>query len=687
MCLLVTEGKEEKNLKESMAAKEYTNKKLVTHPDVVDSLCESPRLVPTEFNPKCVQTFIKTSAENQPTEMGKPNDVVRVSRRQKPKKLVNFVNKIFLTIAQQPMASQKRSTQQQPASSIDLRNFFLPITNGTTASRQLRQPSTKQSLQPSIIPAVSKEDVSDRLKVPTLWEILEDTRTSTVLKAYAVRNNVAVWKDKFVAKTLSPVYETAIMSAINDPECVSKLVNGIEVRSKCPVAFVPEFDSHNEPYDPLFAAKLRERFSVACKMEELNESSSLISESIVQKSVTELINFCDAPSQDFIPFYDEIESKYEKVNTSHGTSKLFDFSSPVAPKRAPLKSSTPLTSRKAVNRSMGSIKNSPLARAFERCKSMNESKAKPMRVKREPKVTTLTEALAFLGLNDVMDIFSDSTDDIKMDRHSAESLESNREKIEMPSTSHVNRSSQGYTVSQILQIVNSGQQNFDEGGASVMNDSATMNRSVAKEIYVGTIEDIFGSDDESVIDNTLPVDKPSAIKDGEYEEEDVIASSQPVISEIKLPSKVLSSTENQIPLNYAKEPSNCDDMFASFSTTNSPIPSHSNEVRPNVNDSHAPLINNTKSPSPSPSLLITVERSPSLFRSQSSVSRLKALTLKSNSERLVSNSLPNRPPTFSGRSLDVQFNNNRNRRQELSSTAEPNDKFSQIGELITLIFI
>lgn len=63
MCLLVTEGKEHSNLKDSLTAREHTNKKLATHSDVIDSLCQSPRLVPTEFNPKCVETFIRTSAE------------------------------------------------------------------------------------------------------------------------------------------------------------------------------------------------------------------------------------------------------------------------------------------------------------------------------------------------------------------------------------------------------------------------------------------------------------------------------------------------------------------------------------------------------------------------------------------------------------------------------------------------
>lgn len=83
MCLLVTEGKEHNNLKESMTAKEYTNKKLVTHSDVVDSLCQSPRLIPSEFNPKCVETFIQTSgaADVPSKDNDRHEEDVRVSVR------------------------------------------------------------------------------------------------------------------------------------------------------------------------------------------------------------------------------------------------------------------------------------------------------------------------------------------------------------------------------------------------------------------------------------------------------------------------------------------------------------------------------------------------------------------------------------------------------------------------------
>lgn len=73
MILLVTEGKEQQNLKDSMTAKDCTNK--VMHSDVTDSLCSSPRLVPSEFNPKCVETFIQTGAEVKSYECDNDRDI------------------------------------------------------------------------------------------------------------------------------------------------------------------------------------------------------------------------------------------------------------------------------------------------------------------------------------------------------------------------------------------------------------------------------------------------------------------------------------------------------------------------------------------------------------------------------------------------------------------------------------
>lgn len=559
---------------------------------------------------------------------------------------------------------------------------------------------TKPTIQAARISTESKETITDRLKVPTFWEIVEDERTSSALKAFAIKRNVSAWKEKFAAKTLSPVYESAVLSSLNDPACISKLMNGRQFISRT-MPSISEFNSRNEPHDPTYSAKLIERFIHVRKMQNLNDKSDISSAQEITPQTNDISLMDDLSgetSQAFIPFYDEIESKYEEVKDS--VPKMFvDLKSPVQLKRTPLKSSTPFTSKKTANKSVGSIKDSPLVRAFEKCKSLNETK-------RKRKTLTLAEALAFLGLNDAMDIFADSLEDtiVEADCEATEEClaASNHDttivnkRTEIASTTSVlnHQASQEYTVSQILKIVNVSSKNLDRE-TSKNNNSSVKDKSFGKEIYIGSIDEIFGSNDNIEIDNKVPSEKQSA-----SEEEDVIASSQPVISEIKLPSKHLSITENKRTSNHPEFPSSGEDMFSSFSKINSPIASHSNNL-----PSHVPSIHPTtdvdhnvvsnmpfgatlpkastdcKSSPSKNSTLQTVDRSPSVFRRKINLTRLKALSLKFNSERLPSNNVQCKSPLFfSCNNLDVKYGQQNDDLQS-KLNGEPSDNGSQIGEL------
>lgn len=58
--MLVTEGKEHQMLKEILATKDGINQRIGKSSEVNSVLCkESPRLVPPEFNPQCIETFIE----------------------------------------------------------------------------------------------------------------------------------------------------------------------------------------------------------------------------------------------------------------------------------------------------------------------------------------------------------------------------------------------------------------------------------------------------------------------------------------------------------------------------------------------------------------------------------------------------------------------------------------------------
>lgn len=578
-----------------------------------------------------------------------------------------------------------------PPSTSDLRNFFQPIATGSTIHDTKWKDLTKELVQSFRASTESKENIDERLKVPTFWDVIADERTSSALKSFAIKRNVSAWKEKFTSKTLSPVYESVIlntMNTMNDSACIPKLMNSRQY-NRGAIFSISELENRNEPFDPSYSVKLFERFVQVRKQQQLNvtpeaDSSSELSS---QTNHTSLMDNVE-PSQVFIPFYDEIESKYD-VNHSNET-KHFGSNSPVTLKRTPMKSSTPLTSKKTTNKSFGSIKDSPLVRAFEKCKSLNRSKRKRTK-------STLDEALAFFGLKDVMDIFADPLEDpnaaeevVKVKKTSgAECLtDSNSGKTTVdkciPSTSVANQTSQEYTVSQILRIVNVSH-NDTNRERSVNSNSSVRDKSFCKEIYIGTIEEIFGCNDDVENDQKPPNGKQSA-----SEEDDIIASSQPVISKNKLPSKYLSSTENKNISNHPECLSNGEDMFASFSNISSPMPSHSNEspLKNHPNDlpskitnlpSIHPATTNFKSPSPDNSRLQAVERSPSVFRRKINLSRLKALSSKSNSERIPSNNLPSKSPLFfSCNNLDAKYDQRYNGNQ--SKSVMPADNGSQIGE-------
>lgn len=64
--MLVTEGKEKNMLKNILATKDETNHKIGKSSEIDQILYrQSPRLIPPEFNPKCVQTFIKIQEEKE----------------------------------------------------------------------------------------------------------------------------------------------------------------------------------------------------------------------------------------------------------------------------------------------------------------------------------------------------------------------------------------------------------------------------------------------------------------------------------------------------------------------------------------------------------------------------------------------------------------------------------------------
>lgn len=66
--MLVTEGKEQQMLREIMVTKDGINQKIGKSTEIKSVLYKDcPRLVPPEFNPQCIETFIDIQATQEPS--------------------------------------------------------------------------------------------------------------------------------------------------------------------------------------------------------------------------------------------------------------------------------------------------------------------------------------------------------------------------------------------------------------------------------------------------------------------------------------------------------------------------------------------------------------------------------------------------------------------------------------------
>lgn len=121
--LLVTEGREHSMVKEVLATKDKTNQKIAKSKEIQQILCKtSPRLVPPEFDPKCVQTFIRI-----PNEETENNEIKQNNAKKGKKKPVDIrINDSIENIGPSPKKAKGRSSKKlfQSNKNSDVRKFF-----------------------------------------------------------------------------------------------------------------------------------------------------------------------------------------------------------------------------------------------------------------------------------------------------------------------------------------------------------------------------------------------------------------------------------------------------------------------------------------------------------------------------------------------------------------------------------
>ncbi|XP_058443532.1 uncharacterized protein LOC131425567 [Malaya genurostris] len=117
--MLVTEGKEHETLKEVLASKDKINQKLSRSKEILRLLYkQSPRLVPPEFEPKCVETWIKVPEES--------TDAANVAQTRRGKKRASILESEGESRETETTSSSKKKRKKQDniRGTQDVRNFF-----------------------------------------------------------------------------------------------------------------------------------------------------------------------------------------------------------------------------------------------------------------------------------------------------------------------------------------------------------------------------------------------------------------------------------------------------------------------------------------------------------------------------------------------------------------------------------
>ncbi|XP_037826903.1 uncharacterized protein LOC119614879 [Lucilia sericata] len=139
--MMVTEGREQQLLREVLSNKDQINKRILRSTVVQQSLYKhAPRLVPTEFKPKCIQTFVKPPVEDEepsPSPKGKKslnskaktpekgNQDLRKFFQKKPKPMDKEDMEFFEMDTNMTQAKPGLQTQQRIVNKLDkMKNLF-----------------------------------------------------------------------------------------------------------------------------------------------------------------------------------------------------------------------------------------------------------------------------------------------------------------------------------------------------------------------------------------------------------------------------------------------------------------------------------------------------------------------------------------------------------------------------------
>lgn len=569
--MLVTEGKEQSILREVIATKDGTNQKISKSSEVTKALYrDSPRIVPPEFHPQCMETYIKVDDEQTMNVDERPR-VVEPSRVVEPPRVVQpSTSKV-----KKPKAKSKSNKRVQP-------------------SRGVNQPDIRKALAKHV-------ELDD--------EILRDFDVPNVLNASMMSHST---HDETMSEQLYPV-ETSLQRStdnLSTSEKFMKICERYREQKKCSNAETKPLDAAaviNNPKlaKPLKLLWLQNNLKFVREHHTHQKTSRLYSsiarivggERSVQRMLTasteqwtdmkpmrqqlifQMLNLVDREPKENVPENDQVpnqaaamafESQHSFGFVESKYASQFESQIPIPASSThddAISSSTPKRIHKIATSNVQPPIDSPInsancTSAFqERC--ANNKKVIP---------DTVPYHLRYLGLSSIDDLFADSDDE---DDVNPQPNASATEKIDANSN---NISTNAMAESDLFADESMAMsKSFNTGTASLITTTTTTTtEKPVKKLYVGSISDLFRDDDFNDDDNDVPVDiakdetisKTGSDDTEEYDFDEIISIME--VAEATAMNRIVNTSDKE---NQNKSQAQVvvqqksDDLFATYNET------------------------------------------------------------------------------------------------------------------------
>lgn len=510
--MLVTEGREQKLLADVLASRDVTNERLADSAALQAVMVPSPRMVPTEFNPKCIETFIKIMGVQPLTKEGEETtsgfeDGVQRTEKQKGRK---------------PRVQSKIKGVQ------DVRQFFKPVNAATLESITMNSSVAGTTnvdrpqksivyedsfLDPDVVPYVSSSPDTP-LASPQPTNMPFSPRGLQYVRILQNLKNLPKIKRDLVgplAVSSKPVLTTKIV--LKRSHKVPKSLHEFTVAQSMSGALVSA-STVPDQFDYLFDdLRLDEkRFALqSLQMTVLpNENTELDDTTATEENIFD--ENVDGPAlvkTQFItqlPLFIDNESRYPSYMQSPFppvVSELSMMSSTPIRRSDKTSAMTSLEKNRNSKRIGGPVKTpnklTPIRDAFQRVLQMR-SMATTAQTKPQ-----LQELLAFFRLRNILDIFQDdeaneSTKNIplnltKLSKIFAET--DDHEKLKKHEISDLFQES--FRPDETIEISSGERSKSSSQEKPAKHEQSTCNGkhiSTMKAIDLGTFDDVFGSDDD-----------------------------------------------------------------------------------------------------------------------------------------------------------------------------------------------